>query len=217
MSEQDVDQFLWELEQKLSHLNGQDRRALILEAEGLLHEAAARIARSQGDEDLDWYHYVQATAELGPPERLAAELTGEPLPDQERTHTKLWILAGVSVALILAVLVGAWLSHGELEPVGTWSGQESDLTGQRVLTFNVSENATSVFLNTVIIPVQGEGAVRLTVLDGEANLVYDDVATLQDHIETAQYLEGGAGTWRVLLDFEGFTGNWRVDARQELP
>lgn len=214
--QQDVDQFLWELEKQLSHLDGEERRRLLRQAEDRLHELAEQIAAREGAEDLDWTHYVQATAQIGPPERLAAELTGKPLPDRERSHRRLWIGAGAVAVVTLAVLAVAFLSHGELQEVGRWSGEETDVTDREALTFNVSVEAESVFLEVSAAPTTSNGTVAVTVLDGQANLVYEDTATLSDHIETARYLQGDPGTWRVFLDFESFTGTWRVQAREEI-
>lgn len=214
--QQDVDQFLWELEKHLSHLDGDERRRLLRDAEDRLHDLAEQIADAEGEEDLDWVHYVQATAELGPPDRLAAELTGKPLPDKERSHRRLWITAGLVGVVLVGILTVAFLSHGELQPLGTWSGDETGLTDREALTFNVSGNASSVFLELSAAPTTANGTVAVTVLDGQANLVYEATATSSDHLETAEYLEGEPGTWRVFFDFESFTGAWRVQAREEI-
>lgn len=215
--QQDVDRFLWELERHLSHLDGDDRRRLLRKAEDRLHELAERIAAREGAQDLEWVHYVQATAELGPPEHLAAELTGKPLPDRERSHRRLWGVAIAVAVVTLAVVTVAFLSHGELEEVGRWSGEETGLTARETLIFNVSEEAESVFLEVQAAPTTANGTVAITVLDGSDNLVYEATGTLSEHLEAARYLQGAGGTWHVFLDFESFTGAWSVQARQELP
>ncbi len=214
--QQDVDQFLWELEKHLSHLDGDERRRLLRQAEDQLHALAEQIAAAEGQEELGWVHYVQATAELGPPDRLAAELTGKPLPDKHRSHRRLWIGVGAVAVVTLAILVVAFLSHGDLRPVGSWSGDEAGLTDREALAFNVSGNASSVFLELSAAPTTANGTVKVTVLDGQANLVYEATATVSDHLQTARYLEGDPGTWWVFLDFRSFTGTWRVNAQEEI-
>lgn len=214
MSEEDVERFLYEVEQELRHLGGEERRELVQEAEDRLHEVATRIAEGEGADQVAWYHYVQASAHLGPPEELAAELTGEPLPDRERSHR--WMIAGaLALVVFVAGIVGyAWWTTGDLTPLGSWSGDHQTYDGSEEITFNVSEEADSVFLTVDVTPT-GDGQARVTVLDGANQQVYEGQASLNDRLETAAFVEGAPGTWRVFLDFEGFTGSWSVEAQEE--
>lgn len=215
MTEEDVERFLWNLEQELAHLDGEERQELVRQAERRLHELATRIAEDEGAERVEWYHYVQASAQLGPPEQLAAELTGEELPDRERSHRWMYA-AAIGLVLLIAGMFGyAYFTTGDLTPLGSWSGEEQGLSASRELTFNVSEDADAVFLSLQIVPTNANGTARVTVLDGANRLVYEDTATFQDHLETATFLEGQPGTWRVFVDFRSFTGTWSIQARQE--
>lgn len=215
MTQEDVERFLWDLERKLAHLDGDERRELVHEAEDRLHAVATRIAEHDGVDQVQWYHYVQASAQIGPPERLAAELTGEPLPDRDRTQRWMYGAALGVVLLIAALFAYAYFTTGDLTPVGEWSGQEASFTGQRELTFNLSEGSESAFLSFQIVPNNQDGTARVTVLDGANRLVYEDRATLSDHLETATFVQGEPGTWRVFVDFETFTGSWSVQAKEE--
>lgn len=216
MSEEDVERFLWDLERELAHLDGDERRELVKEAEDRLHELATRIAEGEGAEQIQWYHYIQASAELGPPERLAAELTGEPLPDRETTHRWMYAAAAGLVLLIAGIFAYATFTTGDLERVGSWQGQHEAYSQSRELTFNVSSEADSVFLSMQIVPTTASGSAKVTVLDGDTNLVWEGTSTFQDHLETATFVEGAPGTWRIFVDYETFTGSWSIDARQEL-
>lgn len=215
-AEQDVEQFLWDLEAALAHVDGDERLALVREAERLLHEEAGRLAAQEGSEDITWVHYVMATAEVGPPERLAAQLTGEPLPDRERVGRRLWVVGWSIVAVTAAVLLYALLVHGDLVEVGTWSGNEEARTGQETLLFNVSSEADRVFVTLFVAPVNQGGLAQVTILDGAADVRFQGTALPGEHLEVARYLEGAPGAWRVLVDFRDFTGGWRVQAREEL-
>lgn len=215
MSEEDVERFLWEVERELAHLDGDERRELVQEAEDRLHELATRIAQADDAEQIRWFHYVQASAELGPPERLAAELTGEPLPDRERTHRWMYA-AAIGVVLLIAGLFGyAYFTTGELTPVGTWSGEETAYTGSEEITFNVSEDADAVFFSFQLVPNTQESTATVTILDGNNDLVYEGRSTFEDHLETATFVDGDPGTWRVFVDFETYTGAWRISADEE--
>ncbi len=215
MAEEDVERFLWDLEKQLAHLDGDERRDLVREAEQRLQELATAIAGEQGDERVDWYHYVQATAELGPPERLARELTGRPLPDTQASNRRLWIAAGIMLALIVTLSAYAWFTTGELTDIGTWSGTEEQATRSEMVTFNVTEEADSVFLRIDAGPTNAQGVARVLVLDGQASTVWEGQATVQEHLEEALFLEGEPGQWRIIVDFQSFTGSWRLEALQE--
>jgi hypothetical protein len=214
--QEDVEQFLWDLERELAHLGGEERQAKVKEAEDRLHEAATAIAEHEEAERVRWFHYVQATAELGPPERLAAELTGEPLPDRRKQHIKLWAGAGLLVLGIVALVAFAWFTTGTLEPLGSWSGEAADVTDRREFTFDVAPEAESVFLSLAFTPSEEGDSGRITVLDGDANVVYQAEATTSNQIQTSEFIEGSPGTWRVIVDFESYTGAWRLEAQQEV-
>jgi len=216
VSEEDVEAFLYELEQELAHLDGDERRDLVQQAEDRLHEVATRIAAREDADHVEWYHYVQASAELGPPERLAAELADEPLPDRRTSHR--WMIAGaLSLVLVVAGMVGyAWWTTGDLEPVGSWSADATDASGGRELDFTVDQDAESVFLSLNVAPTNSEGQARVTVLDGANRTVYDATATSDDRLETATFVEGQPGTWRVFVDLQSFTGTWSVEVQQEV-
>ena len=216
MVDHDVEQFLWDLEAALSHVDGDERLVHVREAERLLEKEAAAVASEEGADELTWYHYVQATANLGPPERLAAELTGAPLPDVERNNKRLWLITG-GLALAVVLLVGlTWLFQGDLVELDTFEGSGTDLTGQRTFHVNVSAEAERVFLNLRVVPTGGTSAAAITVLDGEVSLVYEGAATLRDHLQDAAWVEGAAGHWRIILDLQGFTGNWRLVVMEEV-
>lgn len=217
MSEEDVERFLYDVERELRHVDGERRRELVQEAEGILHDAAMEIASQEEAEHVEWYHYVQASAEIGPPERLAAELTGEPLPHRARSHR--WMIAGVvALALVIVGMVAyAFLSTGPLEPIGEWSGELEAFSDQENLTFEVRDEAESVFLQVRTSPASGEQGVRVTVLDGANRLVHDEQVGPGERVETARFIEGEAGTWRVFIDFDSFTGTWQVQAQEEQP
>lgn len=216
MSQQDVEEFLWDLERELAHLDGDERRELVKEAEDRIHELATGIAEAEEAEHVRWYHYVQASAELGPPERLAAELTGEPLPDRETTHRWMYGLAAALVLVIAGMIGYAYFTTGDLEPLGSWSGEPTDFSGQETMTVNVSKDADSVFLSFRILPNTQQGNARVTVLDGANTHVYEGRATFSDHLETSRFVEGEPGTWRIFVDFERFSGAWNVTAKQEM-
>jgi hypothetical protein len=214
VSEEDVEQFLWDVERELRHVDGNRRRELVEEAEERLQEAANRVAAEEDADSLEWYHYVQATAEVGPPERLAAELTGGELPDRSKNHARLWALAG-GIVLVLAAIVGwAWWTTGDLEPVGAWGG-ENPGDASRTLTFNVSDDAESVFLSSEIRPSTPNGTARVTVLDDDLTQVYEGEATFRDPLATSEFVEGTAGEWRIIVDFTGFEGSWNISTQQE--
>lgn len=217
VSEEDVERFLWDLERELRHLDGERRRELVQEAEQRLHEVATRIAEHEGAEHVEWYHYVQASAEIGPPERLARELTGEPLPNRERTHR--WMIAGAFALVVLVAGITAYavLSTGDLEEIGSWRGEEEAYSGPREVSFNVSEDADSVFLQVEVQPTAERGQARVTVLDGANQAVWESQSQAPTRIEDARFLEGEPGTWRVFLDFSDFTGSWSVKAQEERP
>jgi hypothetical protein len=214
--QEDVEQFLYDLERELAHLDGGERQELVKEAEDRLHEIATAIAEHEDAERVRWFHYVQATAEIGPPERLAAELTGEPLPERETRHRQLWAAAGVLVLGVVALLAFAWFTTGDVQPIDEWSGQGEDLTERRQLAFNVSPEADRVFLSLSFAPTQGNASARLTVLDGDANLVYEAEASSANPLQDAEFLEGNPGTWRVIVDFDEYWGPWSVEASQEI-
>lgn len=217
MSEDDVERFLYDVERELRHVDGERRRELVQEAEEMLHDAAMEIASQEDAEHVEWYHYVQASAEIGPPEMLAAELTGEPLPHRGRSHR--WMIAGVvTLALVIVGMVAyAVLSTGPLEPIGEWSGELEAFSGQENVTFEVGEEAESVFLQLRTSPASGEQGTRVTVLDGANRLVHDEQVGPGERVETARFIEGEAGTWRVFIDLDEFTGTWQVQAQEEQP
>lgn len=214
--QEDVEQFLWDFERELAHLSGEKRRELLKQAEDLLHEAATEIAQAEGAEQVRWFHYVQATAEIGPPEALAAHLTGEPLPDRDKRHRQLWAAAAVLVLGVLALIAFAWFTTGSLEPIDAWSGQEEDLRERRELAFNVSQQADSVFLSLAFTPAFDNASARVTVLDGNADVVYQGQASASDHLETAEFVEGAAGRWLAIIDFDNYTGGWRLEVQEEV-
>ncbi len=217
MSEEDVERFLYDVERELRHIDGEKRRELLRKAEERLHEVATEIASQEGAEHVEWYHYVQASAHIGPPDRLAAELTGEPLPERGRSHR--WMIAGAAgLALIIVGMVGyAVLTTGPLEPIGEWEEELEAFSGQRNVTFSVSGEAESVFLQLRISPATGDEGVRVTVLDGANRLVYNEHAGPGERVETSRFIEGEAGTWRVFIDLDAFTGSWEVQAQEEQP
>jgi hypothetical protein len=215
VAQEDVEQFLWDVERELAHVDGDRRRELVQRAEERLQTAANQIAAEKGAESLEWYHYVEATAEVGPPERLAAELTGGELPDREKSHKAMWIGATVLVVAILAMVGYAWFTTGSLEPLGSWSGEPTDLTERRELLFNVSEDADSAFVSFDLRPTTANSSARVTVLDGNLDPVYEDEASVRNPIQTSKFLEGAPGEWRVIVEFESFTGTWNVTAQQE--
>lgn len=216
MSQQDVEAFLWDVERELAHLDGDERRQLVKQAEDRLHELATRIAESEGAQTVRWFHYVQASAELGPPEELAAELTGEPLPDRETSHRWMYALAAALVVAIAGMVGYAWFTTGELHPLGSWSGSPTGVSGQETITVNVSDEADAVFASFQVVPTTRDGSARVTVLDGSNSLVYEGRSTFADHLEASTFVEGEPGTWRVFLDFERFTGTWNVTLQQEI-
>lgn len=215
MSEEDVERFLFDLERELRHLGGERRRELVQEAEDRLHEVATQLAEHEGAERVEWYHYVDASARLGPPERLARELAGEQLPDRARSHR--WMVAGaVGLVLLVAGLVGyAWWTTGDIVPIDEFSGQHEAYSGSEEHAFNVSEDADSVFLTLDIVPAEPSGTARVTVLDGANRLVYEAEAGYDDRLETSTFVDGEAGRWTVFVDFEGFTGSWSVKVQAE--
>lgn len=213
--QEDVEQFLWDLERELKHIGGEERRELVKEAEDLLHDVATQFAEAEDADRVRWFHYVQATAEVGPPERLAARLTGEEQPGDEDKNRWLWIGAGVLAVTLVAMVSYAWLTTGDLDPVGSWSGEERGLSDRRTLAFNTSEEADSVFLTMAFTP-STNGTAKITVLDGDTNLVYQEEATVSDHLETSEFVDGASGQWRVIVDFQDYTGGWSVEAKQEL-
>lgn len=216
MSEEDIERFLFDLERELRHLGGERRRELVQQAEDRLHEVATRLAEHEGAERVEWYHYVDASARIGPPERLARELTGEPLPARERSHR--WMVAGaLGLVVLVAGLVGyAWWTTGDVVPIDAWSGEHAEPYGEgRTLAFNVTEDADSVFLTLDIVPTRPDGTARVTVLDGANQLVYEARAGYDDRLETSTFVEGEPGRWQVFVDFEAFTGTWSVKVQAE--
>jgi hypothetical protein len=214
--QEDVEQFLWDLERELAHLDGEKRQELVKEAEDRLHEVATAIAEGEDADRVRWFHYVQATAEIGPPERLAAELTGEPLPDDSQRHVKLWAAAGALVLAVVGIAAFAWFTTGTLVPLDDWSGQGEDLTERRTLTFDVAPEADSVFLSLSFTPTRDGSTAQITVLDGDADVVYEAEASTQRQIQDSEFLEGSAGTWRVIVDFQSYHGPWSLEAQQEI-
>lgn len=212
--QEDVEQFLWDFERELAHLGGEERRELVKEAENRLHEVATALAEADDADRVRWFHYVQATAEIGPPERLAAELAGEPLPDRQDRHVKLWVAAGLIVVGVAAIVAFAWFTTGSLEPAGEWGGQAQNVTDRRQFTFDVDGEAESVFLSVSFVPTGGHA--KITVLDGDANLVYQQDATTRRHVQTSEFLNGSPGTWTIVVDFEEYTGSWSLEAQQEV-
>ncbi len=217
MSEEDVERFLWDLERELRHVDGEKRRQLVHEAEERLHEVATRIAERDDAEHVEWYHYVQASAEIGPPERLARELTGQPLPDRVRTHR--WMIAGALATVLLIVGLSAYavLSTGDLVPLGSWGQEHTDFSGSQEVAFNVSEDAESVFLQLEITPRDERGQAHLVILDGANQRILERDSASPNRVDESLFVEGQPGTWRAFLEFSSFTGSWSVQAQEERP
>jgi len=214
--QEDVEQFLWDLERELAHLGGEERQDLVKEAEDRLHEVATAIADHEDADRVRWFHYVQATAEIGPPEKLAAELAGEPLPDRESRHWKLWAGAGALVLAVIAMFAFAWFTTGDLEPIDEWNGQGEDLTERRELTFETSAEAESVFLTLDFTPARDGSSARITVQDGSGSVVYQEEVASSASLQTSTFVEGENGTWRIVVDFDSYWGPWSIEAKQEM-
>lgn len=226
MTNRILDEYLARVRAELADLGDADREAVVDDMRGHLEQAISERMAADPTADLD-STTLEETRAFGEPAEIAAAHggSGARKPSRPRRVPRWALIAGGLVLLLVAAGISIDLLEEKQQGFAPYERVNEGLVNQ---TSSVNETFLvppltldlSIYIDVRESPRSPDGCAGLRITDPRGVVVLDEWDACGDMRHTLEFRphgSGGAGPWRVEIQYRSFTGDLVISTEGHTP